>query len=92
MIKYYIDWIKEYKAHFSVFVLSLFATYWAVTSQTLKPAECVCESCEVECLEECEVCEVKIVDGRRLVCRGDKCFIYPIEEEGQTGEVNNDVQ
>ena len=85
MIKYYIDWIKEYKAPVGVFVLSLSATYWAVTSQILKPVECVCESCAVECSKECEVCEVKIVNGMRMVCRKDKCELYPIAQEGESG-------
>jgi len=89
-----INWCKEHKVKLAI-VLSLFTMVWFLSldlnQMTVVPPECVCESCAIECSEECEICEVKIEDGVRIVCRGDKCHLYPIETEGeseQTEEVD----
>ena len=88
-----IDWYKENKKKFCVAVLSVVTGCWLVINNqfTVEPPECVCENCATECSEACEICEVKIEDGVRIVCRGDKCHLYPIETEGeseQTEEVD----
>ena len=89
----FVNWYKEHKTKFCVAVLSVVTGAWLVIGNqlTVEPPECVCESCAIECSEACEICEVKIENGVRIVCRGDKCYLYPIETEGeleQTEEVD----
>ena len=63
-------------------VLFMFAL-WLIDVKTPKELECVCESCAIECAEECEVCEVRIEDGVRFVSRKNQSLssVYPIKEE-----------
>mgnify|MGYP003150988714 FL=1 len=57
---------------------SWIAHWRRVAVNGVETKECVCESCAVECSEECEVCEVMIVDGMRMVCRKDQCELFAL--------------
>jgi len=80
------NWLKQYKTHIISIILSLSVAWTGAT--LIKPEDCKCQDCSSYCLESCGVCEVKIVDGIRIVCRKNICEFYPIEKKGETNRLD----
>ena len=77
------DWTEDKKIKSCAAVVLFMFALWLIDVKTPKELECVCESCAIECAEECEVCEVRIEDGVRFVSRKNQSLssVYPIKEE-----------